>query len=200
MKSTVILDTDGVIFEPIKGKIKDAAIKKYGRIKGLVLVACYNLGVAKQFVADKMADVVYDCAAQAKPMPGALDALKELIEMPGVRVHVCTNVVYPGWRTRLSQEYRAKYEEMQGIKKFKMLSPSETKREYLNYATDQAHASNRRVFVVDSKPENLALVNSRRVNPVLISTDAKDISCAARGACAASFTSLGFFKAYMAQR
>lgn len=166
MKKKIIIDLDGIVFEPIM-PAQTAQIKSvYGPVYGGAMAAAYRRGVGKKFIAGKIGPVLYDVAAAAKPLPWAVHALTQLSKMPDTEIEFCSQMILPADAVMLAEQYRAIAPAMAGAK-YSFISPFESRMPYLGKTTGTG-AKDTMNYIVVTDEKYLKWPARWRITPVLI--------------------------------
>ena len=135
MKRKVIIDLDGIIFESIRESFARVAWSEYGRVKAGAIIIAYNLGIGCRGLRDEISNVLNKCAMSARPYSGAIDALGEIVRMPGVTVEFCSQVAFTENAAALERYYRGIAPAMNDVAHYELISPFESKKDYLYKST-----------------------------------------------------------------
>jgi len=193
----IIIDLNGVIFEPIDAKFKEIAQAKYGRARGAAINMAYKYGVGRKFVMPEIETVFGECAQNPRVRDGALDALDAIVDVPGVKLEMCSNIAFPGQAKRLESQYRAMSPAMASAH-YELISPFKSKRGYICDSTYQM--PNAMNFLVDSNAKHLDWPSRWRIVPVLISNDIAAGNAARNQYGARVFDTLRDFHEYLMRR
>ncbi|MBD5400323.1 hypothetical protein HDR61_01070 [bacterium] len=194
MNKKIIIDLDGVIFEPVRESFSRVARSEYGNIKAVAVIAAYKYGIGRVALRGEVANVLHKCAIGARVRPGAMDALKELGNLSWVTVEFCSQVAFPENAKDLELHYRSIAPAM-NVAHYELISPFESKRDYLYKSTGMdRHTLN---YVIDSQVSNIKWPARWRTTPILLNASAHDASMA-RALCGArSFQDLNAFKEFL---
>ena len=135
MNKKIIIDLNGVVFEPIDKNFSQVARAKYGRVKGTALTLAYKYGVGRRTLHGGIADVLYSCAQNPTVRDGAIDALDKIAGLPDVTIEFCGQIAFPGQASSLEQQYRAIAPCMDAAARYELISPFKSKRGYLTSTT-----------------------------------------------------------------
>ncbi len=199
MNKKIIIDLSGVVFEPIDDTFTQTAIAEYGKIKGRILSIAYKYGIGKRSLGAQIENVFYKCASRPQVREGALEALQQITEMPDVSVEFCAKIASPKYAARLEQQYRAIAPCMNAATHYALISPNESKRDYIvkSTAADQ-EAMN---YVLASNARHLGWPARWRISPVLVSTSKSELAAASRTAATARiFRNLGMFHEFLVHK
>lgn len=166
MNKKVIIDLNGVVFEPVDRNFSEVARADYGRAKGAALTLAYKYGLGRRLMATDIADVLYKCAKNPTVRPGAIEALDALSRMPGVTIEFCGQMAFPDQAYKLEQKYRAIAPCMNAAAHYELISPFASKRGYLCSST--AADENAMNFILGTRARDLDWPARWRILPVLI--------------------------------
>ncbi|MDE5615766.1 MAG: hypothetical protein K2I81_02960 [Alphaproteobacteria bacterium] len=197
MKKKLIIDLNGVVFEPVDQNFSEVARADYGRVKGAALTLAYKYGIGRRFMAADIANVLYKCAKNPKVRSGAIEALDAMARMPGVTIEFCGQMAFPGQAYKLEQKYRAIAPCMNVASHYELISPFASKRGYLCSST--AADENVMNYILGTRACDLDWPARWRIIPVLIAGAAAESNihhhCNPR-----VFTNLHEFKEFLARR
>ena len=125
--SRIVLDLDGVVFEPIKELVIKAAFKKYGHLRGSAMLVKYGIDAYRAEIVDKLSDIIGECRENAKFLPGAEGAIEYLTSRGDCSVYVCSTMPFESNGAELEKFYRARAKCMNKIEKYGLLGRDESK-------------------------------------------------------------------------
>ncbi len=166
MNKKVIIDLNGVVFEHIDRNFGAVARARYGRVRGAALTLAYKYGIARGAARRAIETVSYQCAKNPKVRDGALSALESLSRMPDVTLEFCGQVAFPGQEYILEKKYRAIAPCMNSVTHYELISPFESKREYLCRSTGADENSLN--YILGTRSDDLDWPAKWRITPVLI--------------------------------
>ena len=166
MKKKIIIDLAGVVLQPIVPAQTAAIRAAYGPIRGDVMAAAYRRGVGEKLIGNKIGPILYDVAAAARPIPGAIDAVAQLVQMPDTEIEFCSQLVLPADAEILANQYRAISPAMAAAK-YSLISPFASRDAHLHETTAAAGADTMN-YIVASDVQFLKWPAKWRISPVLI--------------------------------
>lgn len=172
MKRKVIIDLNGVIFRPVEEQFGKIARRDYGPVRGAMVYAAYKYGIGRRHMSEEVSRVLYRCVCEAKLREGVLDALDKIVEMPHVSVEFCSQIAFPWQKKALEGRLRALAPCMNAATHYELISPYESKRDYL-YNTTGAD-KNSINYVVDDKAHDFNWPSRWRSCPVLIYASSRE--------------------------
>lgn len=166
MNKKIIIDLNGVVFEPIDKNFSQVAHEKYGRVKGTALTFAYKYGLGRRALRGDIANVLFICAQNPKVRDGAIDALDKISGMDNVTIEFCGQMAFPGQAYELEQKYRAMAPCMNAAARYELISPFASKRGYLcsTTAADEGAMN----YILGTNSRDLDWPARWRIMPVLI--------------------------------
>lgn len=166
MNKKIIIDLNGVVFEPIDKNFSQVAQAKYGRVKGTALTLAYKYGIGRRALRSDIAIVLFACAKNPKVRDGAIDAIDKISSMPDVTIEFCGQIAFPGQEYVLEQKYRAIAPCMNAATRYELVSPFASKRGYLcsTTAADESAMN----YILGTCASDLSWPARWRIMPILI--------------------------------
>jgi len=189
----IILDLDGVVFEPIKELVIHAAIKKYGVLRAAGMFARYCLDEYRAEILDKIAPLIRDCRERAKFLPGAEGAIEYLTGRGDCTVDVCSTMPFDSDVAELEKFYRSRAACMDKIGKYSLNGMTVPKIEFYRMSMFGWH----NMYVLDDSMQNIKSAYLVNATPVLITNRSHAARRAAEHYNAMNFDSLCGFVEYM---
>lgn len=198
MKKKIIIDLDGIVFEPIDASFKKTAIAEYGRTQGHLITLAYKHGLGRHILGDKIENILFKCASNPQIRPEAIEALAALADMKDVSIEFCTQIASPRHALQLQQQY-SEIAPCMATARYEFISPFESKRGYIKTST--AADKDTSNYILDTCARYLQWPAKWRITPVLVSTDQSTIAATQREACTAKiFANLACFTNYLANK
>lgn len=166
MNKKIIIDLNGVVFEPVDQNFSEVARSQYGRVKGAALTMAYKYGIGRRVLAGSIADVLFVCAQNPKVRAGAIEALDKMAGMPNVTIEFCGQMAFPGQEYVLEQKYRSIAPCMNAAARYELISPFASKRDYLCSTTGENNDSMN--YILGTCSRDLDWPARWRIMPVLI--------------------------------
>jgi len=198
MKSKVIIDLDGVIFKPVGNNFAKAARAEYGNVVGTGVALAYKYCIGGKMFGEKIAKVLYDCACATKPRPGTIAALDEIVKLPDVTVEFCSKIAFPQYARRLERHYRTVAPCMDAVAHYELISPFESKRNYLYKSTGMDNETLN--YVLDSQAHDIRWPTRWRTTQVMVYASARDVAAARMVSVPRVFNTLSEFKDFLAYK
>lgn len=178
MANKIIIDLDGIVFEPIEKAFAQQAREKFGPVKGGAMVMAYKYGPGRSFFYDDMLETFHGCAMNPKINSVAMDAISKLVHLPDTVVEVCSRLAYPGYAAVVEDNYRAIAPCMDKIREYRLVSPFASIRGHICKMTevgrDYSKDMHVRPYVVSAKINDLFWPARWRIMPVLIGQEKKN--------------------------
>jgi len=166
MNKKVIIDLNGVVFEPIDRDFSAMARARYGRVRGAAVTFAYKYGIGRGAARDAIETILYQSAKNPKVRDGALSALEAISKLPDVTMEFCGQVAFPGQEYMLEKKYRAIAPCMNMATHYELISPFESKRSYLLRSTKADENSLN--YILGTRADDLDWPAKWRIMPVLI--------------------------------
>ena len=200
MKKKIIIDLDGVVFEPIDAAFSRRAIEKYGPVRGYAVTSAYKYKIGTSLFGRQVAETLHECASNPTVRNDAIAALEKLVKIPNISVEFCSALAFPEYAATLENKYRAISPAMNAVEKYNLISPFESKRAAIVAATRPDNDISQS-YVVEPDLEHLRWPARWSVVPVLIAPlNLAQYAVARNEYGARPFDSLGAFAKYMSRR
>lgn len=198
MNKKVIIDLNGVVFEPVDRNFTKIARSKYGYVKGSAVALAYKFRIGHGLMQDSVASVLFACAKNPVVRNGALDALEQISRLPDTTIEFCGQVAFPGQHVVLEKKYRAIAPCMDAAAHYELVSPYLSKRGYLHDST--AADKDTMNYIVGTHSDDLNWPARWRIVPILIDGSAENVAAIHRNCVPRCFETLTAFKDYLARR
>ncbi len=196
MKKKIIIDPDGIIFEPIDTSFKQTAIAEYGPAKGHMIALAYKYGLGRRLFGSMVENVLYKCASRPQIRPEELQALSEISQMPDVSIEFCSKIAAPQHADKLVEQYREIAPCMNAVSHYELISPFKSKHAYIVKSTAADKTTSN--YVLDTRARYLQWPAKWRITPVLVGGNKNEIAATQREAVTARiFPSLVLFKEFL---
>ncbi len=185
----IILDLDGVVFEPIKELVIKAAFKKYGYFRASAMLVKFCSHAYRSEIIYKMSDLIRECRENAKFLPGADTAIEYLVGLHDCSVNVCSTMPFESDAVELEKFYRSRAKCMNKIERYELLGLDNPKINFYRGAKPVFD----HMYVLDDSMHNIRSAYMVNASPVFISANRGAIKRARQKYAAMNFASLAEF-------
>lgn len=197
MKKKIIIELNGVIFEPFDQHFRQIAVREYGRLTGNIVNLAYKYGIGRRLLANKVENVFFQCASKPRPRKEALVALDKISQLPDVSVEFCTQIPGKQHSVRLEQAYRAIAPCMDNGD-YNLVGSAKSKRGYITRTT--ANNKDTMNYVLDSDVRHLNWPARWRIIPIFVGANRRDQAIAARTSTARQFDNMAMVFDFLEHR
>lgn len=193
----IIINLDGVIFEPIDSRFARTAINEYGKIQGRIVTLAYKYGIGRRFLGDKVENVFYKCASRPCVRHGAIEALTHLTQIPDISIEFCTDIASKKYAASLEQQYRT-IDPCMNTGRYALITPGQSRRAYIAKSCRDENTSFS--YVLESRARNLDWSAKSAINPILVCADRGEVMAARNTSTARVFDNLPNFLDFLSHR
>lgn len=170
MKKKIIIELNGVIFEPVEQSFKQVAINEYGKITGNLVTFIYKHGIGHHLMADKVQNVFLKCASKPQPRQEALAALEQIVNLPEVCVEFCTQNPYEQHSDALIKTYRT-IAPCLDTENYNIAKSNQSKHNYIAETTGQD--KNTMNYILDADVRHLNWPARWRIIPIYVGDNSR---------------------------
>ncbi len=189
----IILDLDGVVFEPIKELVIKTGFKKYGYFRASAMLVKFCAEAYRAEILDEISDLIRECRENAKFLPGAEAAIDYLTSRGDCSVDVCSTMPFESDTVGLEKFYRSRAACMNKINRYELLGLDKPKINFYRMAKPVFD----HMYVLDDSLHNIRSAYMINASPVFISANKGAVKQACQKYAAMNFESLAAFADYM---
>lgn len=199
MRKKILIDLNGIVFEPVETKFSDVANAEFGRTKAAALNIAYRYGIGRGILKNDIAGVLNKCTQNPTLRPGVIEALEKIAALPGVSIEFYGQLAFPEQAAALEAKYRAIAPAMNGNARYNIHSPFESNRGYLFHTTGKDEMAMN--YILGTQEKDMSWPTKWRIIPVLIQGMSAENDALAR-ICGGkrTFGNMGAFADFLAHR